>query len=50
MDELSAIAFAFYREHIIDDPDVLDYFESATPVGELEHAQIGSRPSRRKGS
>ncbi len=47
--ELSDVAFAFYREHILEDPDVLQYFEEATPVAELEHAKIGSRPSRRGG-
>jgi phosphoenolpyruvate carboxylase len=49
LDELSASAFHFYREHIIEDPEVLRYFEVATPVSELEHAKIGSRPARRKG-
>ncbi|MGA9242665.1 MAG: phosphoenolpyruvate carboxylase [Silvibacterium sp.] len=48
-DELSAAAFDFYRANILDDPDVLHYFEVATPVAELEHAKIGSRPSRRGG-
>jgi phosphoenolpyruvate carboxylase len=47
--ELSSTAFSFYREHILDDPEVLQYFEEATPVAELEHAKIGSRPSRRSG-
>ncbi len=47
--ELSSVAFSFYREHILDDPEVLQYFEEATPVAELEHAKIGSRPSRRGG-
>jgi phosphoenolpyruvate carboxylase len=47
--ELSDVAFAYYREHILDDPEVLQYFEEATPVAELEHAKIGSRPSRRGG-
>jgi phosphoenolpyruvate carboxylase len=47
--ELSEISFRYYREHIIDDPDVLHYFEVATPVAELEHARIGSRPARRPG-
>jgi phosphoenolpyruvate carboxylase len=47
--ELSSVAFSFYREHILDDPDVPQYFEEATPVAELEHAKIGSRPSRRGG-
>ena len=47
LDELSNISFAFYRENILDDPEVVTYFEQSTPVGELEHAKIGSRPSRR---
>ena len=49
LDELSLTAFRYYRANIIDDPDVLHYFEVATPVAELEHAKIGSRPSRRGG-
>jgi phosphoenolpyruvate carboxylase len=48
-EELSQVAFAFYRAQILDDPDVLEYFEEGTPVAELEHAKIGSRPSRRGG-
>jgi phosphoenolpyruvate carboxylase len=47
--ELSDVAFSFYRENILDDPDVLQYFEEGTPMAELEHAKIGSRPSRRGG-
>ncbi|HEX6771069.1 MAG TPA: phosphoenolpyruvate carboxylase [Acidobacteriaceae bacterium] len=49
MNTLSEESFAFYREHVVDDPDVLDYFEQATPVAELENVRIGSRPSRRSG-
>ena len=49
-DKLSQNAFEFYRANIIDDPEVLQYFEAATPVGELENAKIGSRPARRKGA
>ncbi len=49
-DALSAISFAFYRENILDNPEVVTYFEQSTPVGELEHAKIGSRPSRRNAS
>ena len=41
------ISYAFYREHIIDDPEVFVYFEQATPVAELENARIGSRPAKR---
>jgi phosphoenolpyruvate carboxylase len=47
--ELSGTAFHFYREHILDDPSVFEFFETATPMAELEHAKIGSRPTRRSG-
>jgi phosphoenolpyruvate carboxylase len=50
MEEMSAEAFHFYRQNIAENPDVLEYFEHATPVNELEHAQIGSRPARRSQS
>ncbi|MGA7158991.1 MAG: phosphoenolpyruvate carboxylase [Acidobacteriaceae bacterium] len=47
MNELSATSFAFYTQHLMDDPEVYTYFEQATPVAELEHARIGSRPAKR---
>lgn len=47
LDELSASSFAFYKQGIVDDPEVFTYFEQATPVAELEHARIGSRPAKR---
>jgi phosphoenolpyruvate carboxylase len=47
MEVLSRDAFAFYREMIADNPEVLSYFEEATPFRELELARIGSRPARR---
>jgi phosphoenolpyruvate carboxylase len=47
MEALSADAFAFYRAKVAENPDILPYFQQATPVGELEHARIGSRPARR---
>ena len=47
MESMSEDAFAFYRKHIAENPEVLEYFEQATPVNELEHARIGSRPARR---
>jgi phosphoenolpyruvate carboxylase len=50
MDEMSADAFSFYREHIADNPELLQYFEAATPVNELEFARAGSRPARRSAS
>jgi phosphoenolpyruvate carboxylase len=50
LNELSDVAHEFYRTHILEDPDVVTYFEQSTPVGELEQAKIGSRPSRRNAS
>ena len=47
LDELSATSFLFYTRHLVDDPEVFTYFEQATPVAELEHARIGSRPAKR---
>ena len=49
MDQLAAISFARYRADILDDPQTFAYFEQATPVAELEHAKIGSRPAKRSG-
>ncbi|HXM64358.1 MAG TPA: phosphoenolpyruvate carboxylase [Terriglobales bacterium] len=50
MEDMSQCAYAYYRKHIADNPEVLIYFEQATPVNELENMQIGSRPSRRSQS
>ena len=47
MDALSASSQRFYQEHIVADPEVFAFFEQATPVAELEHARIGSRPAKR---
>jgi len=47
MEAMSADAFAFYRKHIAENPEVLEYFAQATPVNELEHVRIGSRPASR---
>jgi phosphoenolpyruvate carboxylase len=47
MEEMSGAAFLAYRRDIAENGDVLEYFEQATPVHELDAARIGSRPSRR---
>jgi phosphoenolpyruvate carboxylase len=47
MEQMSAEAFTFYRHNIAENAEVIEYFEQATPVNELEHARIGSRPPRR---
>jgi len=50
IEQMSADAFAVYRQCIAENEDVLEYFELATPVNELEHARMGSRPPRRSSS
>lgn len=50
LDILSESSYSFYRQHIVDSPDTFTYFEQATPVAELEHARIGSRPAKRTDS
>ncbi|MDQ3686783.1 MAG: phosphoenolpyruvate carboxylase, partial [Acidobacteriota bacterium] len=47
MEVMSGEAFAFYRERVIENADIVPYFEEATPASEFEHAKIGSRPARR---
>jgi len=49
LDQLSATSYDFYRKHIVDNPDTFTYFEQSTPVAELEHARLGSRPAKRSG-
>jgi phosphoenolpyruvate carboxylase len=47
IDEMSQQAYGVYRREVAESPDVLEYFEQATPVNELDAARIGSRPARR---
>jgi phosphoenolpyruvate carboxylase len=47
MEEMSAGAFAYYRESVVENAETLRYFHEATPVREFELAKSGSRPSRR---
>jgi phosphoenolpyruvate carboxylase len=47
VEQMSQEAYRVYRRDIAENSDVLEYFEQATPVNELDAARIGSRPSRR---
>jgi phosphoenolpyruvate carboxylase len=48
MEELSEAAFQTYRQIVRETPGFYDYFTQATPVEELQHLRIGSRPAKRK--
>jgi phosphoenolpyruvate carboxylase len=48
MDRMSSDAFAYYVQNVRDNPDIVPYFEQATPVLEFDLAKIGSRPARRR--
>jgi phosphoenolpyruvate carboxylase len=47
LEEMSADACSYYRCCIAENPDIIPYFEQATPVLEFDLAKIGSRPARR---
>ncbi len=47
LSELSERAGRHYRELVYENPDFLDYFEQATPIKEISHLKLGSRPARR---
>ena len=47
MEELSTTAHHAYRQFIYETPDLLTYWQQATPIAEISLLRIGSRPSRR---
>jgi len=47
MDQISREAYQGYRA-LVDDPDLLPYFEEATPVAWIGRLNIGSRPPARR--
>jgi phosphoenolpyruvate carboxylase len=47
MAEMSAAAVSAYQELIYGDPELVRFFEQATPLAEISQLQIGSRPTRR---
>ncbi len=48
MEELSQTAFSSYRSVVAHTSGFARYFMDATPVEELQHLHIGSRPARRE--
>ena len=47
MDRLAADGARRYGRYVHESPEFLEYFRTATPLPELEHVNIGSRPARR---
>jgi phosphoenolpyruvate carboxylase len=50
MAQMSALARAEYRSLVYDLPGFIDYWRAATPLEEISHLSIGSRPAFRRGS
>ncbi|TVT48736.1 MAG: phosphoenolpyruvate carboxylase [Denitromonas halophila] len=50
MERLSELAFGAYRRLVYDTPGFTRYFRESTPVAEIAHLNIGSRPASRKPS
>jgi phosphoenolpyruvate carboxylase len=48
MDELSTTAFDAYRNFIYETPELIVYWQQATPIREISKLPIGSRPARRQ--
>jgi phosphoenolpyruvate carboxylase len=48
MENLSARAYAAYRNLVYETPGFTDYFFAATPIAEIAELNIGSRPASRK--
>jgi phosphoenolpyruvate carboxylase len=47
LEELSRLAFAHYRKHVYENPEILAYFEQTTPAPFIDRAKMGSRPAKR---
>lgn len=47
MDELAQTSYRAYRSLIYENPDLLTYWQEATPIDEINQMRIGSRPAKR---
>jgi phosphoenolpyruvate carboxylase len=47
IEDLAARSRQVYRELIHDNPNLVDFFHDVTPIEEISHLQISSRPARR---
>lgn len=47
MEEFSQTAFNAFRDLVYGDEDFVRFFQQATPIAEIAHLRMGSRPTRR---
>ncbi len=47
MGELSQLAYVKYRS-LVEKPEFIPYFQQATPIEQIGHLNIGSRPAKRR--
>jgi phosphoenolpyruvate carboxylase len=50
MEQLSADAFRAWRSLVYENPELVQYWQEATPIRELSEMRIGSRPAKRANS
>jgi len=50
MERISELAFQAYRDLVYETPGFTQYFWASTPISEIAHLNIGSRPASRKAS
>jgi len=50
MERISELAFQSYRNLVYETPGFTQYFWASTPISEIAHLNIGSRPASRKAS
>jgi len=50
MDELAATGYNAYRSLVYETPELLEYWQQATPINEISQLEIGSRPASRGNS
>ena len=48
MDEFSESSFQGYRTLVYGSPEFVEFFHQTTPIGEISHLKLGSRPTTRK--
>jgi phosphoenolpyruvate carboxylase len=49
MEDLADRSRTHYRSLVYDCPDLVKFFHQVTPIDEISHLQISSRPARRRG-